>query len=193
MKRSRTEPPAHNGVHGVRGIPLPGIDPQTARVLRQFRQIFSAVRAHFQNVERAAGIGGAQVWALGIIRDRPGIGVKELSLAMDVHQSTASNLVKALAEQGLVAVTRGQSDRRTVRLDLLAAGRAILRKSPGPYSGVLLGALLALDGRALSRLEKDLARLIESLGADGRAAGIPLAQILVKAAPAPAAKRSMSQ
>jgi len=162
-----------------------------ARVLRQFRQIFNAVRAHFQSVEKAAGIGGAQLWALSIIQDRPGIGVNDLAQAMDVHQSTASNLVKALAENGLVAAARAGLDKRTVQLEVLLAGRAILRKAPGPYTGVLPRALLALDAKSLARLEQDLANILAALGEDERAAGTPLAQLLTRPAPARRANKRL--
>jgi DNA-binding MarR family transcriptional regulator len=183
MNPSRTERSARQAAKGAtHEAAVRGPDELSARVLRQFRQIFNAVRAHFQSVEKAAGIGGAQLWALSIIRDRPGLGVNELAQGMDVHQSTASNLVKALAESGLVAVLRGGTDRRTVQLEVLTAGRAILRKAPGPYTGVLPRALRALDASALRRLEKDLSALIAALGADERAAGIPLAQLLGKSA-----------
>ena len=73
-----------------------------ARVLRQFRQIFNAVKTHFQQVEKKVGLGGAQVWALAVIRDRPDIGVGDLARAMNIHQSTASNLVRTLVERELV-------------------------------------------------------------------------------------------
>jgi hypothetical protein len=36
---------------------------KAARVLRRFRMVFNAVKTHFQQVEKQAGIGGAQVWA----------------------------------------------------------------------------------------------------------------------------------
>ena len=87
-----------------------------ARVLRQFRQVFNAVKTHFQQVEKKVGLGGAQVWALSVIRDTPDIGMGGLAGAMNIHQSTASNLVKVLAERGLVSVTRHAADRRAVRL-----------------------------------------------------------------------------
>ncbi|HWJ96252.1 MAG TPA: MarR family transcriptional regulator, partial [Telluria sp.] len=45
------------------------------RVLRQFRIVFNAVKTHFRQVEREAGVGGAQLWALSVIERTPGIGV----------------------------------------------------------------------------------------------------------------------
>ncbi len=146
------------------------------RVLRRFRLVFNAVKTHFQQVERSVGVGGAQVWALGIIRAHPGLGVNELARAMEVKQSTASNLVKALAERELIEVTRDAADRRVVQLRILAAGRKVLRLAPGPAAGVLPRALASLDPTTLARLDADLATLIAALGADPHGASIPLGQ-----------------
>lgn len=147
------------------------------RVLRQFRQVFNAVKTHFQKVERKAGIGGAQLWALSVIRAHPGRGVNDLAVALDIKQSTASNLVKGLIERGLIAAERNGSDRRTVQLTVLPAARRILDRAPGPFSGVLPDALARLDPQTLRRLERDLAALIDALGADQRAATKPLADM----------------
>lgn len=147
------------------------------RVLRSFRLVFNAVKTHFRQVEKRAGVGGAQLWALSIIRSHPGIGISDLALAMDVQQSTASNLIKALSQREMVAVEKGGADRRTVQLRLLPAGSQILRKAPGPFSGVLPDALSELDPKTLKRLDTDLGKLIKALGADERAARIPLAQL----------------
>jgi DNA-binding MarR family transcriptional regulator len=147
------------------------------RVLRQFRQVFNAVKTHFQNVEKRAGIGGAQLWALSVIADKPGIGVNDLAAAMDVRQSTASNLVRGLVDKGLVKASREGPDRRAVQLTVLPPARRILANAPGPFAGVLPGALANMDPRALRRLEKDLAVLIEALGVDDKAATTPLADM----------------
>lgn len=149
-----------------------------ARVLRRFRLVFNAVKTHFQQVEKRAGVGGAQVWALSVIRANRGIGVNALAIAMDIHQTTASNLVKALVTAEMVAAEKKGLDRRAVQLRILPAGTRVLRKAPGPFIGVLPQALAQLDARTLDRLDHDLARLISALKADERAAGIPLAQIL---------------
>jgi DNA-binding MarR family transcriptional regulator len=161
----------------------PLVSPQAAetdaavRVLRQFRLVFNTVKTHFQQVEKRAGLGGAQVWALSVIRDRPGIGVNDLARAMDVRQPTASNLVKALSEQEYVEVRRDARDGRAVMLHLRPSGARVLRRAPGPFTGVLPEALASLDARTLQRLEADLGVLIQVLGADERGANIPLSQM----------------
>jgi len=144
------------------------------QVLRQFRQVFNAVKSHFQRVERRVGLGGTQVWALSIVRDHPGIGVGMLARTMDIHQSTASNLVRALIERGLVSAAKDGADRRVVQVRLSAAGAKLLKSSPGPFTGLLPAALRSLDDATLHRLQQDLARLIVALEADERGARIPL-------------------
>jgi DNA-binding MarR family transcriptional regulator len=127
-------------------------------------------------VEKKAGVAGAQLWALSIIQDRPGVGVTELARAMDVHQSTASNLVRSLLEQQLVLARKAGADRRTVQLHVLAAGAKALRRAPGPFAGVLPSALGSLDAATLARLDRDLGKLITALGADERGAHILIGQ-----------------
>ncbi len=148
-----------------------------AIVLRQFRQVMNAVKTHFQQVEKKVGIGGAQVWALSVIRSQPGIGVGGLAQAMDIHQSTASNLVRSLVERSLVEARKEAADRRSVQLHLLPAGQKVLRAAPGPFSGVLPSALGQLDAATLRRLRLDLGKLLVVLNADERAGQIPLASL----------------
>lgn len=135
------------------------------QVLRQFRQVFNAVKTHFQQVEKQAGVGGAQLWALSVVEARPGVGVNDLARALDVHQSTASNLVRALVQRSLIEAVKDEHDRRMVRLRVLPAGQRVLRRAPGPFAGVLPQALSRLDEATLKRLQRDLGALIELLEA----------------------------
>lgn len=147
------------------------------RVLRQFRVVFNAVKTHFRQVEREAGLGGAQLWALSVIERQPGIGATGLARELDIHQSTASNLVRALVERGFVTANREGADRRAVALRVQPEGAAVLRSAPTPFAGVLPDALASLDEATLLRLEHDLGRLIAELAADDDAAKVPLAQL----------------
>lgn len=149
----------------------------TAQVLRRFRVVFNAVRSHFQQVEKQVGLGGAQVWALSVIRDHPGIGVSVLAKHMDIHQSTASNLVKTLQRKALISMSKTAEDRRNVQLHVSPTGLALLGQAPGPFEGVLPEALGRLSPTTLLRLDQDLGQLIQLLKADEQAGGIPLAEL----------------
>lgn len=150
---------------------------QSTRVLRRFRVVFNAVRTHFKQVEKQVGLGGAQVWALSVIRDRPGVGLGELARSMDVHQSTASNLVKGLLTKGLIRADKGQADKRQVQLFVLPTALALLAASPGPFEGVLPVALAKLPEHTLQQLDHDLTELIALLRVDESAGNIPLADL----------------
>jgi DNA-binding MarR family transcriptional regulator len=140
------------------------------RVLRRFRIVFNAVRSHFRRLEGEAGISGAQVWALSHVAANPDLGVGQLALALDVHQSTASNLVRALLDAGLVVSERAAADQRAVHLRATARGLKLLAKTPMPFVGMLPEALRRLDLATLTRLDKDLALVIRELRADPRGA-----------------------
>jgi DNA-binding MarR family transcriptional regulator len=178
---TRARRPATSRSAGVAATPdagaaTDGREEAAARVLRRFRIVFNAVKSHFRAVEKRTGLAGAQFWALSVIRQQPGAGVNELAHAMDVHQSTASNLVRTLLEQELVEVRRNGPDRRTVQLHVLPAGAKLLRRAPGPFTGVLPQALSTLDAATLARLEHDLGQLIAALDVDERSARVPLGQ-----------------
>ncbi|HSI55314.1 MAG TPA: MarR family winged helix-turn-helix transcriptional regulator [Ramlibacter sp.] len=148
--------------------------PEAVRVLRQFRVVFNSVRKHFRVTEKKAGISGAHVWALSVVKEHPHIGVGDLARAMDVHQSTASNLVRTLLAEELVAAEKDPADRRAVQLTITAKGNRVLRSAPNPYEGVLPEALHALKAGTLKRLERDLEELIAVLDPDHSGAHIPL-------------------
>ncbi len=157
--------------------PPDGIAADT-RVLRQFRIVFNAVKTHFRQVEKTAGVAGAQLWALSVIQSQAGLGVNDLARAMDIHQSTASNLVKALIQQQLVVAGKDGPDRRSVTLRLTDQGSSVLDKAPLPFAGVLPDALASLDAATLARLEQDLAVLISALDAsDARSANMLLSDM----------------
>ena len=146
----------------------------SAKVLRRFRAVFNAVRHHFHSVETQVGVSSAEVWALSHVAANPGIGVGQLARAMDLHQSTISNLVRTLALAQLITSRRGEADRRSVQLHATARGMKVLAKAPQPFTGVLPDALQRLDAATLKRLDRDLGLLIEELRADPRGANVPL-------------------
>lgn len=148
-----------------------------AKVLRRFRVVFNAVRTHFRQMEKQVGLGGAQVWALSLIKENPGIGLGDVAANMDVHQSTASNLIKALLRKELISLDKAPNDRRNVRLKVLPAGSRLLKKVSGPFEGVLPVALSSLSAETLLRLDEDLGQLIGLLNADEAAEETPLAHL----------------
>ncbi len=139
--------------------------PAAREALRQFRVVFGAVRQHFQAVEKACGVSGAQIWAMAALRQTPGMKVSELAQALSIHASTASNLLDKIEKSGLVRRERNSVDQRVVQLYLTAAGEKALENAPQPLTGILTHALGQLPDDALARLNQDLAVLIAHMGA----------------------------
>jgi DNA-binding MarR family transcriptional regulator len=153
------------------------LDDSAAIALRQFRIVFNAVKTHFRQVEKDTGLGGAQVWALSLIQMNPGLGTGEIAARMDIHQSTASNLIKVLFKKELITMSRSSADKRAVELRITPEGRKALKKMPGPFEGVLPNALRQLDEATLANLNRDLEKLVGLIAADDDAAQIPLANL----------------
>lgn len=137
--------------------------PDATEVLRNFRVIFGNVRLHFRRIEEACGLGGAQIWALGLVRGKPGIRVSELAEAMSVHQTTTSNLVAGLVRKGLLRRERAENDQRVVRLYITEAAAALLLRSPGPYEGLLLQALRHMPSGDLKQLDTALQQVLSHM------------------------------
>jgi DNA-binding MarR family transcriptional regulator len=147
------------------------------QALRRFRVIFNAVRTHFQQVEKITGTGAAQLRAMSILREQPGIRLSELARVMDIHQTTASNLVKTLIGRKMVAASRDGADRRVQHLHLLPAGDQVLQRMKAPYIGVLPKALQSMPPSTLRRLNSHLDLLIEQMQTDSTAALTPLVHL----------------
>lgn len=148
-------------------------------VLEQFRVIVKSIRRHYQDVERRAGLSGAQLWALAQIAEQRGGKVGELARALAVHQSTASNLVRDLERRGLVTRERRGRDLRHVQLYPSRKGLALLKAAPRPLIGVLQQALSELSAARLAALHAELARVIALMKGKQAAAAraLPLSEM----------------
>lgn len=129
-------------------------------VLEQFRVIVNSIRRHYRDVERRAGLTGAQLWALAQVARHPGSRVGELAKALAIHQSTASNLLRELERLQLVTRQRRGSDQRHVQLFASKKGQQVLRRAPQPLIGVLQQALSELRPTPLRDLHHQLAQVI---------------------------------
>jgi DNA-binding MarR family transcriptional regulator len=152
--------------------------PEMLAVLEQFRILFKSIRRHYHNVERRAGISGAQLWALAEVAANPGVEVGHLARTLAIHQSTASNLLRRLQTQKLVSRQREGKDQRAVQLFATGKGLRVLKGAPKPLIGVLQQALSDLPRGSLRVLHSHLGKVIFAMKAkDLQARAIPLSLI----------------
>lgn len=141
-------------------------------VVQRFRVVFRSIQEHSRAIERRCGVSAAQLWALWELHARPGMRVSELSQAMSLHQSTASNLLDKMEAKGLVRRQRGGPDHRVVRLSLTQQGTDLLGAAPQPAQGALTNALHGLSDDVLSQLDASIAALVASMAIDNPGAAL---------------------
>lgn len=132
-------------------------------VFKQFRFVFNEFYKYSRHLEKGMGLSRAQLLALDIIADSPGISMGGFANALDIHQSTASNLIKDLQKKNLVEVIKAKNDRRNVCINLLADGRRLLHEAHSPLNCLFPDVLAKLDQNTLNNLDRDLERFIAAL------------------------------
>ena len=147
------------------------------RIVQDLRVVFRTVQAHSRWVEKQCGVSGAQLWALWELFAAPGLKVSELSEALAIHRSTASNLLDKLESKELIRRERGGPDQRVVRLYLTPQGADLLASAPRPAQGALRHALFELPDGTLSTLQSALDQLADAMAAPGTDAALhPLSE-----------------
>jgi MarR family transcriptional regulator, lower aerobic nicotinate degradation pathway regulator len=132
--------------------------------LDALRRIVRALGISARTAERSAGVTGAQLLVLQLLRDGPARSLNELAEHTFTHQSTVSVIVHRLVTRGLVTRRRSSEDARRLVLTLTRAGRVALRRAPPPAQVKLIGALEALPTATRRALAQTLETIVASMG-----------------------------
>jgi DNA-binding MarR family transcriptional regulator len=124
------------------------------------RRIVRALRGAERQSEKDVGLGAAQLFVLGQLRDGPALSLNELAERTLTHQSSASVVVTRLVERGLVRRTRSPDDRRRVLLELTPSGRQLLARAPEVPQNRLIDGLRAMSSRRRRLMGRLLAEWI---------------------------------
>jgi DNA-binding MarR family transcriptional regulator len=120
-------------------------DPAAAgRAMGALREIIRAFNIHTKKLERRHGVSGAQLETLEILRDNPGLSPTDLAHRSATDQSTASVVVKRLADAGLVDRRTREGDRRRTHLTLTAEGEAMLGQASPSVAARLRTAFMRM-------------------------------------------------
>ena len=144
-------------------------------IVQGLRVVFRSIQEHSRWVEKQCGVSAAQLWAMWELYAHPGLRVSELSRALSIHQSTASNLLDKLERKELIQRQRRGPDHRVVQLYLTDKGRNLVEHAPRPAQGALSSGLMALPDPVLAGLNDNIAALVKAMDlADHTAALEPL-------------------
>lgn len=136
-------------------------------ILQKLRVLIRSMQSHSRWVEKQCGVSSAQLWAMWELFSSPGLKVSELSKALSIHQSTASNMLDKLEEKKLIRRERSGPDQRVVQLYLTKTGEALIENAPKPVQGAVTEALVHLSDSDLRKLHQGLKALVSSVAESG--------------------------
>lgn len=136
-----------------------------AEIIDNLRRVFQVVNEQSKKAEHATGLTGPQLWAIKTIAQEAPIMVSEIALRMYLHPATVVGILDRLEKQGLVVRIRSTEDRRVVRVELTAQGRALVKKAPEVAQGLLVAGLEKLNGKKLTNIAQGLDQMAVILGA----------------------------
>lgn len=129
-------------------------------IMQELRIVVRTTQAHSRWIEKESGVSGVQLWAMWELFEKPGQKVSDLSRALSIHQSTASNMLDKLENKNLVRRDRSGPDQRVVQLYLTSKGTELLSDAPRPAQGAVMDALKRMTDEELQQLKAGLAALI---------------------------------
>ena len=132
-------------------------------IVQDLRVVVRTIQAHSRHVEKQSGVSSVQLWAMWELFKLPGQKVSELSRALSIHQSTASNMLDKLEEKSLIRRDRSGPDQRVVQLFLTKKGSDLLSGAPRPAQGAVQDALKHLSDEELQVLKTGLDTLISHM------------------------------
>ena len=137
-------------------------DPVT--VANRLRPVLLQLNRQLRRELMPLGITGGQAALLHLIRQHPGIGVRELAKREGVSAAAMSTALTRLEDAGLLHRTRAHVDRRRVGLELTEAGQRVLRSARSRRTAWLAARLNLLTPEELDVIDRmidPLSRLLD--------------------------------
>lgn len=141
-------------------------------IVQDLRVVVRTIQAHSRWVEKQSGVSSVQLWAMWELFAAPGQKVSELSKALSIHQSTASNMLDKLEQKKLIRRDRSGPDQRVVHLYLTQKGSELLSTAPRPAQGAVQDALKRMSDDELNVLKSGLDALINHMSVSEEGAAL---------------------
>jgi len=125
------------------------VDPRE-QLGRSFKHAMAALRRmRSREHRRHDALSDAQYGLLFCLRDRDQLASSELACAADLRPASATELLDALAAEGLVERTRSESDRRVVNVSLTERGSALVEARRAEFEPRFRAALAEFSDQEL--------------------------------------------
>ncbi len=134
-------------------------------VFNSLRRLVHSLHAASRESERQLGVTGAQLFVLTQLRESPSLSINALAERTMTHQSTVSVVVRRLVRRKLVKKVRAADDARRVELTLTPAGSRLLKRAPEVMQVRLARAIESMNADDRAALARGLGHLVSEFGA----------------------------
>jgi DNA-binding MarR family transcriptional regulator len=166
--RTRDSPQADSTcgrfVNLVNEVPIVAADPTV--LANRLRPVLLKLSRQLRREIHSLGVTGGQVSLLVQIKQRPGIGMRELAALERISVPGMSKYVSKLEEAGLVQRASVEGDQRRVGLRLTEAGHKVLRSVKSKRTAWLSARLRELDPDELDAIDAAIEPLMNLLEAE---------------------------
>jgi DNA-binding MarR family transcriptional regulator len=132
----------------------------------RLRPVLLKLNRHLRREVHSLGVTGGQVALLIQIKQRPGIGMRELASLERISVPGMSKYITKLEEAGLVQRAPVEGDQRRVGLSLTADGHKVLRSVKSKRTAWLSARLRELDPEELDAIDAAIEPLTNLLEAE---------------------------
>jgi DNA-binding MarR family transcriptional regulator len=132
----------------------------------RLRPVLLQLNRQLRREIHSLGVTGGQVSLLVQIKQRPGIGIRELAALERMSVPGMSKFISRLEEAGLVQRTPVERDQRRVGLTLTPAGQKVLRSVKSRRTAWLSARLRELDPDELDAIDAAVEPLAHLLAQD---------------------------
>ncbi|MCG3728595.1 MarR family winged helix-turn-helix transcriptional regulator [Vibrio cincinnatiensis] len=134
-------------------------------VLVSMRQIIRAIDLHSKQLNKTFGLTSPQLLLMRAINTSPNMTIRQLSIATNMSQATATSILDRLEKRQLVVRTRDTHDKRKVHAMLTTHGQALLQAAPQLMQRDFIQRFQSLDGWEQTLLLSSLQRLSKMMTA----------------------------
>jgi len=136
------------------------------RIVASIRRIMRAVDLHSRHLVDEFGLTGPQLAVLQAVTRCEPATPGAIARSVRISAATTTGILTRLQKRGLIVRTRGESDRRTVRVDLTDAGRKALAAAPSLLQDRFRDQLVHLEGWERSMILSVLQRIATMMDAE---------------------------
>lgn len=139
---------------------------EAAKIVQDLRRIIHGLHKGSREIERRTGVTGPQLAALQVVGAGKGPALGDLATQLCLDPGTVSRIMDRLEAARLLSRRGDRGDRRVVRFDLTAKGKALLRRAPPIGENQLVHRLERLSPAERQGIARGMQRIVGLLGAE---------------------------